>query len=109
VGCAYAGTPLDGVGDVELGEGVVLECADQALVRCRVGDRGPLNSESFALVSIGVEQDLQSNMPARSKMPVGDRGPSNSESFALVSIGVEQDFHSNMRARSKMPMAYWCW
>jgi hypothetical protein len=31
---------LNGVGDVQPGEGEVLECARQAPVRCRVGDRG---------------------------------------------------------------------
>jgi hypothetical protein len=32
----------DDIGDVGLGEGQVLERADQAPVGCRVGDRGPV-------------------------------------------------------------------
>jgi hypothetical protein len=39
---------LDCVGDAGSGEGEVLERAGQAPVGRRVGDRGPLSSESFA-------------------------------------------------------------
>jgi hypothetical protein len=39
---------LDGVGDVGSEEGEVLEHAGQAPIRCRIGDRGPSSSESFA-------------------------------------------------------------
>jgi hypothetical protein len=49
---------LNGVGDVGPGEGEVLECACQALVRRRVDDRGVIVLRELFLVSTGVEQGL---------------------------------------------------
>jgi hypothetical protein len=49
---------LNEVGDVGPGEGEVLECACQTLVRRRVDDRGVIVLRELCLVSTGVEQGL---------------------------------------------------
>jgi hypothetical protein len=66
--CAYEGTPAGWHRRCRAREGEVLEGACQASVRRRISDWGPSSSESFAWVSTGVEQGLQTDMPARSRM-----------------------------------------
>jgi len=59
---------LNGIGDVWPGEGKVLQGISQTPVVCRITNRGPSSLDSLPWVSTGVEQGLQSVIPARSRI-----------------------------------------